>query len=161
MLKRSVGILIYKKDGEDYKVLLCHMGGPYWRHVDSGAWSLPKGMVNKSNERVIDTALREFNEETGFSISREELSFLGSKKQASYKLVTVFTACHDYDVTLAKSNTFVKEWPKNSGLFCQFPEMDRASWFTFDEAQEKILKGQAYFLKKLQQRLSSHVEDNV
>ncbi len=161
MLKRSAGILIYKKDGEDYKVLLCHMGGPYWRHVDSGAWSLPKGMVNKSNERVIDTALREFNEETGFSISREELSFLGSKKQASYKLVTVFTACHDYDVTLAKSNTFVKEWPKNSGLFCQFPEMDRASWFTFDEAQEKILKGQAYFLKKLQQRLSSHVEDNV
>lgn len=80
MLKRSAGILIYKKDGEDYKVLLCHMGGPYWRHVDSGAWSLPKGMVNKSNERVIDTALREFNEETGFSISREELSFLGSKK---------------------------------------------------------------------------------
>lgn len=76
-------------------------------------------------------------------------------------MVTVFTACHDYDVTLAKSNTFVKEWPKNSGLFCQFPEMDRASWFTFDEAQEKILKGQAYFLKKLQQRLSSHVEDNV
>ena len=137
------------------------MGGPNWRHVESGARTLPKGMVNKSNERVIDTALREFNEETGFSISREELSFLGSKKQASYKLVTVFTACHDYDVTLAKSNTFVKEWPKNSGLFCQFPEMDRASWFTFDEAQEKILKGQAYFLKKLQQRLSSHVEDNV
>lgn len=161
MLKRSAGILIYKKDGEDYKVLLCHMGGPYWRHVDSGAWSLPKGMVDSSKERVIDTALREFNEETGFSISRGELSYLGSKKQASYKLVIVFTACHDYDVILAKSNTFVKEWPKNSGCFCQFPEMDQASWFTLDEAQEKIIKGQAYFLKRLRQRLGSHIENNA
>lgn len=84
MLKRSAGILIYKKDGDDYKVLLCHMGGPYWQHVDFGAWSLPKGIVAKSDGKIVDAALREFHEETGFSISREELSFLGSKRQASY-----------------------------------------------------------------------------
>ena len=161
MLKRSVGILIYKKDGDDYKVLLCHMGGPYWQHVDFGAWSLPKGMIAKSDGKIVDAALREFHEETGFSISREELSFLGSKRQASYKLVTVFTACHDYDASLASSNTFVKEWPKNSGCFCQFPEMDRAAWFTFSEAQEKILKGQIYFLQKLQRRLDLQGQDNV
>jgi predicted NUDIX family NTP pyrophosphohydrolase len=37
----------------------------------------------------------------------------------------------------------------------EFPEIDRASWFTIDAAMHKILKGQAGFLVQLRERLAA------
>jgi predicted NUDIX family NTP pyrophosphohydrolase len=34
-----------------------------------------------------------------------------------------------------------------------FPEVDRAAWFTLEEAQEKISRGQLGFLEELRQIL--------
>ena len=42
------------------------------------------------------------------------------------------------------------EWPPRSGRRQEFPEVDRAAWFTLDEARDKILKGQAPFLDDLE-----------
>ena len=42
MIKRSAGILCYKFEDNNVKVLLCHFGGPYWENIDKGAWSIPK-----------------------------------------------------------------------------------------------------------------------
>jgi len=47
------------------------------------------------------------------------------------------------------SNTFSMEWPPRSGKRQEFPEVDRAEWFTMEVAKEKILKGQVGFLEEL------------
>jgi predicted NUDIX family NTP pyrophosphohydrolase len=41
------------------------------------------------------------------------------------------------------------EWPPRSGKRKEFPEVDRAGWFTLEVAKEKILKGQVGFLEEL------------
>ncbi len=150
-MKRSAGVLIYRIRKQEIEVLLCHMGGPYWKNIEKGGWSLPKGEIK--NEKVIDTAIREFNEETGFQLEKKQLDFLGSKRQPSGKFVVMFMASGDYDATKAYSNTFKKEWPIGSGNICEFPEMDRAEWMSIVEARRKILKGQVYFLSKLEEKL--------
>lgn len=153
MMRHSAGVLVYKIENKELKVLLCHMGGPYWQNIDEGAWSIPKGEFKQ--EKAIQAAVREFQEETSFSIKQEKLFFLGSKKQASNKLVTVFSGMEDFDADQAQSNTFMKEWPKGSGKIQEFPEMDKAAWIPISEAKQKILKGQIYFLLKLEAQLES------
>ena len=135
MMKHSAGVLVYKIENQELKVLLCHMGGPYWQEKDIGAWSIPKGEYKK--EKAIDAAIREFQEETSFSIQKENLSFLGSKKQSSNKLVTIFSGIEKFDPSQAKSNTFTMEWPKGSGKIQEFPEMNRAEWLPILEAKKK------------------------
>ena len=156
MMKRSAGIIIYRIQDKKIELLLCHMGGPYWQGVDQGGWSIPKGEMK--NEKAMDTAIREFQEETSFQIEKEKLMFLGSKKQSSNKLVIIFTAIGNYDASKAFSNAFQIEWPKGSGKMSEFPEMDRAEWFTSHDAKRKILKGQVYFLLKLEEMLKTQGE---
>lgn len=62
MMKHSAGVLVYKIENDQVKILLCHMGGPYWKNIDEGGWSIPKGEFKK--EKAIDAATREFQEET-------------------------------------------------------------------------------------------------
>lgn len=151
-MKRSAGILVYRKRENKIEVFLEHMGGPYWKEKDSGAWSIPKGEYTE--ERAIDAALREFTEETGFKLEEKNLTFLSSEKQGSGKLVTVFIAEHDFDETQIKSNLFELEWPPKSGKIESFPEMDKANWFQVEIAKDKILKGQVVFLNKLVEYLN-------
>lgn len=150
-MKRSAGILVYRIRNQVVEVFLEHMGGPYWQNKENGAWSIPKGEYIE--ERAIEAALREFQEETGFVLQENDLKFLCSIKQHSQKLVTVFVACHDFDETMIKSNTFEIEWPPKSGKRQSFLEMDRAAWFSLKEAKVKILKGQVPFLHKLEEIL--------
>jgi predicted NUDIX family NTP pyrophosphohydrolase len=49
----------------------------------------------------------------------------------------------DWDAGKLRSNRFEMEWPPRSGRRQQFPELDRAQWFTLAEGRVKILKGQA------------------
>lgn len=150
-MKRSAGILVYRRKNQELQVLLCHMGGPYWQGMDEGAWSIPKGEVDSG--AVMNNAIREFQEETGFLVDSSRLQFLGSKKQSNNKLVIVFTAEGDYDEAKATSNLFSLEWPKGSGVIQEFPEMDKARWFSIKDAKSKILSGQVYFLNKLEELL--------
>lgn len=153
MLKHSSGILVYRYSQGEIQVLLCHMGGPYWKDVEFGSWSIPKG--ESRNEKSIDTALREFEEETSFQVKKDSLQFLGSKKQASHKLVTIFIAQDNFDESKAFSNKFSIEWPKGSGILKEFPEMDRAEWMNLNDAKKKILNGQVYFINKLERNLKN------
>jgi predicted NUDIX family NTP pyrophosphohydrolase len=47
------------------------------------------------------------------------------------------------------SNTFAMEWPRGSGRLREFPEVDRAEWFTLEEAAVRILEGQRPLLDAL------------
>ena len=121
-MQKSAGVLIYKIEDKNIKVLLCHLGGPYWQNTDIGGWSLSKGLVNNS-EKVIDAAKREFEEETNLKINTS-INYLGSKKISRKKLVVMFYAEADFDLSNCKSNTFELEFPKGSGKKQIFPEMD-------------------------------------
>jgi predicted NUDIX family NTP pyrophosphohydrolase len=47
------------------------------------------------------------------------------------------------------------EWPPKSGKTQEFPEIDRAGWFSLEEARARILKGQVGFLDRLISRVQS------
>lgn len=150
MLKSS-GILVYKKENGRIKVLLCHFGGPYWKGIDKHGWSIPKGLKN-DGEKVYDTAIREFEEETNLKISAN-ISFLGSKKVNRTKLVIMFYTEGDFDLTNCKSNTFELEYPRKSGIINTYPEMDMYEYIDIDEAKTRIIPNQLYFLYKLEEKL--------
>jgi predicted NUDIX family NTP pyrophosphohydrolase len=148
MSKQSAGILAFRRSADHaLQVFLVHPGGPFWAKKDAGAWSLPKGEF-ADTEDALAAAKREFHEETGFSLVGEFLP-LGQAKQKGGKVVTAWAVEADLDPKLVRSNTFTLEWPPTSGRKQNYPEVDRADWFSLNEAREKILGGQAVFLERL------------
>jgi predicted NUDIX family NTP pyrophosphohydrolase len=143
----SAGILMYRRAGATLEVLLVHLGGPYWRSKDEGAWSIPKGELD-AGEDAGEAARREFTEETGFDLAAP-LEPLGEIRQRGGKRVTAFAVEGDIDVTAVKSNTFEIDWPPRSGKLQTFPEIDRAEWFDLPTARAKILESQRPFLERL------------
>lgn len=125
-------------------MLLVHPGGPFWARKDEGAWSIPKGEYEETQDPRA-AALREFEEELGRPLPTEpdaELIELGAVRQPGGKIVTAWATEGDLDADAIVSNTFELEWPPRSGTSQSFPEVDRAAWFTVDEARAKILRGQ-------------------
>ena len=147
MPKRSAGMLMYRRAGARLEVLLVHPGGPFWAKKDLGAWSLPKGEY-AAGEEPLAVAMREFEEETGARPSGDFLP-LGESVQPGRKIVTAWAVEGDFDVGALKSNPFEMEWPPKSGRKTSFPEVDRAEWFSIEDARKKILRGQGAFLDRL------------
>jgi predicted NUDIX family NTP pyrophosphohydrolase len=77
-------------------------------------------------------------------------------KQKGGKIVHAWAVAADFDSEKIKSNTFSMEWPPRSGKMCEFPEIDRAAWFDFDTAMEKIIEAQQGLLAQLQTFLSGN-----
>ena len=147
MPKTAAGILLYRTGLNGLEVLLAHPGGPLWARKDYGAWTIPKGQFT-DGELPLDAAKREFEEEMG-SKPIGDFESLGTLKQPSGKIIHAWAARSDFDVTTVKSNLFSMEWPPRSGAMSEFPEVDRAGWFSVDEARHKILKGQQPFIDRL------------
>src|SRR5947209_11120694 len=144
---------MYRRREGHLEVLLVHPGGPFWKNKDVGAWSIPKGEY-VDGEEPLDAAKREFEEETGIAPAGEFLP-LQQIKQPSGKVVIVWAFEGDCSPAEIRSNTFSMEWPTKSGRQQEFPEVDRADWFTLQEAREYILKGQAGFLDRLATQVDS------
>ncbi len=143
----SNGILLFRFRNERLEVMLVHPGGPIWAKKDYGVWSIPKGLP-EGHEKPLDTAKREFKEETGFEVDGEFID-LGELNQSSKKIVHVWALEKDLDITNVVSNTFTFEWPKNSGRVQEYPEVDKAGWFEIELAMKKIRKEQIGFLDRL------------
>ena len=155
MAKFSAGMLLFRQGASGLEVFLVHPGGPFWAKKDLGAWSLPKGEYDGS-EDPLQAAVREFEEETGFRLEVDDALPLGELKQAGGKVVTAWALEKDVDASLVRSNTFEMEWPPRSGRRQTFPEVDRAEWFPVDVAREKLLKGQVEFLVRLISTLAAN-----
>jgi predicted NUDIX family NTP pyrophosphohydrolase len=149
----SAGVLLYRKSASGIEVLLVHPGGPYWRKRDLGAWSIPKGEVGEE-ENLEAAARREFLEELG-APPPLMLAPLGRVQQRGGKIVEAFAAEGDLDAANIKSILFEMEWPPRSGKRARFPEVDRAEWFTLEDARLRILESQAPLLGLLTQQLTS------
>lgn len=153
MTNESAGLLAYRWRGDRLEVFLAHPGGPFWRRKDEGAWQLPKGGV-MPGEALIDAAFREFEEEIGTRPAGEAWP-LARFRQTGGKWVEVFAMETDIDPDSVASNDFEMEWPPRSGIMASFPEVDRAAWFTLEEARVKILPSQAPCLAALGDALGS------
>lgn len=145
----SAGLLLYHRRNDTLFVLLVHPGGPFWRHRDLGAWSIPKGEYGPG-EDPRTAALREFEEELGLKPAGEP-RYLGEIVQEGGKRVIAFALVGDLGVTAITSNTFELEWPPQSGRCQRFPEIDRAEWFPLAVARDKILRSQRALLDRLEE----------
>ena len=146
--------MLYRKTPQSgFEILLVHPGGPFWRNKDANAWTIPKGEFD-DDEDPLNAARREFEEETGQPAPAGDYIALKPVKQANNKIVHGWAVEGDFDPESLKSNTFVTEWPPRSGRQQEFPEVDRAAWFTPEIAKEKILKGQERIIDELLELLS-------
>ena len=166
MAKKSAGLLMYRFRENQLEVFLVHPGGPFWAKKDLGSWSIPKGEYAPDEEVPLEVAKREFSEETGYEADGD-FTPLTPLKQPGQKIVTAWAFKGDCDASKIKSNTFKIQWPPKSGREMEFPEVDRAGWFTINTAKQKLLKGQTGFLDELCHILNyapsetaSHVEPN-
>ena len=147
MAKQSAGLLMFRRRRGAIELLLVHPGGPYWARKDDGAWSIPKGFVEEGEDTLV-AAKREFEEETGQRPTGEFIA-LGVFKQPSGKQVNAFAIEGEFDLASFRSNNFALEWPPRSGRMQEFPEADRAGWFTPEAALVKITKGQRPIIQAL------------
>ena len=132
---------------------MVHPGGPFWAKKDLGAWSIPKGEYLEAEEPFA-VAKREFCEELGVQPSGEFWD-LGALVQPSRKEIIAWAVEGDFSVAELRSNTFELEWPPKSGRKKEFPEVDRAEWFSIADARRKILPGQSEFIDRLLARVES------
>lgn len=153
MPRSSAGLLLHRRaaDGE-LEVMLVHMGGPFWARRDERAWSIPKGEYGP-DEEPLAVARREFEEEIGRPAPEGPLVELGEVRQSGGKVVIAWALEADIDVGEIESNTFTMEWPRGSGRFQEFPEVDRAGWFDLDTASVKLVRAQTALLDALRERV--------
>lgn len=143
----SSGLVMWHMAGNQPEFFLVHPGGPFWKHKNEGAWTIPKGLQTH-DEDLLTTAIREFEEETGIA-PVGPFHPLGSIELKSKKIVHAW-AFHGVWTTQMglKSNTFLLEWPPRSGKFVETPEIDRAEWMPYEKACRMINQAQIPLLKR-------------
>ncbi|OJW82099.1 MAG: NUDIX hydrolase [Bacteroidetes bacterium 46-16] len=152
MAKTSAGILVYRWHKNGPELLLVHPGGPFFARKDKGAWTIPKGELAE-DEAPLAAAKREFREELGLQITGDPIP-LAPVTQKGGKKVLAWAIKQDIDISSYQSNTFQMEWPPASGKLQEFPEVDKAEWFSVDIAKEKINPAQVAFIEELLEKLA-------
>lgn len=147
--KQSAGILLYRRLDALLEVFLVHPGGPFWKNKDAGSWTIPKGEFT-DDEPALDAAVREFREETGFTLTGP-FQPLSPIRQKGGKRVYAWAAPGDLDPKKIVSNTFELEWPRRSGKSQTFPEVDKGGWFSIADARQMINPAQIALLDELEE----------
>lgn len=147
MIKVTAGLLMYRK-GKELEYFLVHPGGPFFSKKNEGVWSIPKGLP-ENHEELLETAQREFYEETGIKPT-PPFHALGTAKLKSGKVIHAWCFEGEWDARQGiVSNMFKIEWPPASKQLVDFPEVDRAEWMTYDLAVKMIHPQQVSFLTKV------------
>jgi predicted NUDIX family NTP pyrophosphohydrolase len=78
---------------------------------------------------------------------------LASIKYKSGKIVQAWAVQAEVDETHIVSNTFPLEWPPKTGKYIDVAEIDRAAWFSIEEAKQKIIPALAPLISELLQKI--------
>ena len=148
----AAGLLMCRKEKNELQFFLVHPGGPFYAKKNEGVWSIPNGLPEK-DEEILQTAKREFFEETGIQ-PQGPFHALGSIKQKSGKIVHAWTFEGEWSSHQGiRSNVCKIEWPPRSKKFIAIPEVDRAEWMAFERACKMINPHQVPFLIKAKEIL--------
>jgi predicted NUDIX family NTP pyrophosphohydrolase len=150
-MRKSAGILAYRKRSGLLEVFLVHPGGPFWKGKETGAWSIPKGEFTEEEE-PLKAASREFKEETGQEVNGHFIELLPIQQKAG-KMVYAWALETDVDAEKVVSNTFKMEYPYKSGKWISVPEVDKAAWLPVEEARQLINPAQVALLDDLERKL--------
>ena len=154
MVKRSAGVVLYRRRKRGAEVLLVHPGGPFWAKRDAGVWSIPKGEP-EPDEDLLTRAKIELKEETGLTAAGP-FHELEPVRQTT-KTVYAWAAPGGALPACGPSNTFTMEWPAGSGKMREFPEVDRTAWVDLATARKKLIKGQVGLIDQLESLLKRGV----
>lgn len=146
IMKISAGILLYRNTGSETEFLLAHPGGPFFAKKQEGWWTIPKGEPIPE-EAPLATAIREFEEETGYKPQPPFIE-LAPVIQKGGKQVLAWACKGTLDAENITCNTFEIEWPPRSGRKAFYPEIDKAGWFTFEQACKHINERQIPLLEQ-------------
>ena len=130
-MKKSAGILIYRITNRKIEVLLVHSTG----REGLEAWSLPKGEFDLDRESPSHAAVREVHEELGLNIPESELKELG---ESTYRNKRKRVYGFSWETKLG-----------NLKLTLDPHEINKACFFSIDDARRKIHEAQIVFLDKL------------
>lgn len=142
---RSAGLLPYRMNS-GLEVMIAHPGGPFFAGRDEGAWSIVKGMVERGEDDE-ETAIREFEEETGWPAPTDDWVSLGETVLRSRKVVVAWAVARDYDPTTLDPGMFQMHGRS-------YPEIDRVQWMTPIVARAKLSDAQGAFVDRLETYLS-------
>ena len=145
-IRVSAGLVMFRVRNGRLEFFLAHPGGPFSKKKDEGHWTIPKGEPN-TDEPLLEVAQREFEEETGIKPSGPFIA-LGSIQQKGGKWVHAWGFEGECNGPIC-SNTYEMEWPPKSGRISAFPEVDRAEFFSLEEARKKIKEAQFPLLERL------------
>ncbi|MCS7200865.1 MAG: NUDIX domain-containing protein [Patescibacteria group bacterium] len=137
-MKKSSGLLVWREKQGQVEILLVHHGGPFWQNRDKNAWSIPKGEIEEG-EDIKETAIREFNEETGLKLNSSDvkkLKYLG-KIFGYNKMAHIFILKKDFGDKIIPYSLPIKM--KVGRRILYFPEIDRIAYFDLDNAREKLV----------------------
>lgn len=141
MAKVSAGLLMYRKTNNKIEVFLVHPGGPFFKFNDH-VWSIPKGL-QEDGENLLETAKREFCEETSFpgaalaNVNFVNLGFVCYNNKKVY--------CWAFDSPRSDRVEASYVFKSNLSKF-GWPENDKGEFFNFDVALSKIHPAQKPFL---------------
>lgn len=144
----SAGILLYRDpvdrttgDPEIFLIRANHVSD------DRELWGVPKGRVEK-NERILETAFREFQEETGTKAPDLKYVQLNHFKTAYGKTIHIFTAPVPPGVEIIwnKDNVKYTSGVRN-GKLEYYQETRDGQWFPLPTAYLKIGSGQRGLLE--------------
>lgn len=128
-MEYSAGIIPFRRNNNgELEFFVGHPGGVglEWKNY----WAYLKGGV-EANETWVETAIREFKEETGLSlanVSKTDLIPLGTSRQNKRKIVIAFGLYYpNIDPNTCFSNM------ADDGLT---PEIDDYTWMTFDDLKK-------------------------
>ena len=152
----SAGLLMFALRNGTLKIFLVHPGGPFFTNKDDGYWGIPKGLTEEGEE-LLESAKREFEEETGIKPEGEFLP-LGWVVQKGGKTVHAWAfECENDDKLEIECNMFKMEWPPKSGKFREFPEVDKGDFFSEEEAKVKMNSAQISFIERLKEIIKKRI----
>lgn len=136
----SAGIIAYAYYNGEIMFFVGHPGGNR-----NDYWSMLKGQHDEGEE-LIDTALREFKEESTIDLSKykDKLVYLGEVQQSKYKTVHAFALNLEHI-----SSIDPKKCKSNMADNCPWPEIDKYRWMSYSDVISKTHKTHIDFYNKI------------